>query len=109
MSIRSVLLASLLNSASNVDRKGLRDIGLLAELERCWLPGEFRKVGEGRAGDGRAGEAARLRKGLLEEKLMPGDGWRAVIRGQLAIGARSPVSSQRQRTVKQATVGHTWH
>jgi hypothetical protein len=45
----------------------------------------------------------------LEEKLMPGDGWRAVIRGQLAIGARSPVSSQRQRTVKQATVGHTWH
>jgi hypothetical protein len=40
MSMRSVRLASLLNSASNVDRKGLRDIGLLPELERCWLAGE---------------------------------------------------------------------
>jgi len=37
MSMRlSVFLASLLNSASNVDRKGLRDIGLLPELERSW-------------------------------------------------------------------------
>ena len=59
MSMRSVLLASLLNSASKVDRKGLRDMGLLAELERSdWL-----------AGEGKPGEVARWRKGLLEERL----------------------------------------
>jgi hypothetical protein len=56
--------ASLLNSASKVDIKGLRDIGLLPELERLAL-----------AGEGKAGEAA-LRKGLLEERLScrPGEG-----------------------------------
>jgi hypothetical protein len=80
MSIRSVLRASLLNSASNVDRNGLRDIGRLPELERCWLAGELR-AGEGRAGEFWAGDTA-LRNGLLEEKLMdrPGDGRRSVIR-----------------------------
>ena len=63
MSTRS-LDASLLNSASKVDIKGLRDIGLLPELERLAL-----------AGEGKAGEAA-LRKGLLEERLScrPGEG-----------------------------------
>lgn len=69
MSIRSVRFASLLNSASNVDRKGLRDMGLLAELERSdWL-----------AGEGKPGEVALLRKGLLEDRLRerPGDGRRS--------------------------------
>ena len=69
MSMRSVRLASLLNSASNVDRKGLRDMGLLAELERSdWL-----------AGEGKPGEVALLRKGLLEDRLRerPGDGRRS--------------------------------
>jgi hypothetical protein len=58
--------ASLLNSASKVDIKGLRDIGLLPELERLALV---------LAGEGKAGEAA-LRKGLLEERLScrPGEG-----------------------------------
>ena len=71
MSIRSVLLASLLNSASKVDRKGLRDMGLLAELERSdWL-----------AGEGKPGEVARWRKGLLEDRLRerPGEGRRSVV------------------------------
>lgn len=69
MSMRSVRLASLLNSASNVDRKGLRDMGLLAELERSdWF-----------AGEGKPGEVALLRKGLLEDRLRerPGDGRRS--------------------------------
>jgi hypothetical protein len=67
MSTRS-RAASLLNSASKVERKGLRDIGLLSELERLTL-----------AGEANPGEAA-LRKGLLEEKLSwrPGDGRRSV-------------------------------
>jgi hypothetical protein len=71
MSMRSVFCASLLNSASKVERNGLRDIGRLLELERVAL-----------AGDCRAGEGALLRKGLLEEKLSdrPGDGCRPVIR-----------------------------
>jgi hypothetical protein len=71
MSMRSVFLASLLNSASNVDRNGLRDMGLLAELERSdWF-----------AGDGKPGEVALLRKGLLEdrERERPGDGRRSAI------------------------------
>jgi hypothetical protein len=38
----SVFLACLLNSASKVERNGLRDIGLLPELERSWLAGEAR-------------------------------------------------------------------
>jgi hypothetical protein len=69
MSMRSVRLASLLNSASNVDRKGLRDMGLLAELERSdWA-----------AGEGKPGEVALLRKGLLEGRLTerPGEGRRS--------------------------------
>jgi len=71
MSMRSVFLASLLNSASKVERKGLRDIGLLSELGRPSLAGECR-----------SGELARLRNGLLEERLIdrPGDGRRSVIR-----------------------------
>lgn len=71
MSMRSVFLASLLNSASNVDRKGLRDMGLLVELERSdWF-----------AGDGKPGEVALLRKGLLEDRLResPGDGRRSAV------------------------------
>ena len=72
MSMRSVLFASLLNSASKVDKKGLRDRGLLPELERFWLTGEANP-----------GEAALLRKGLLEERLRarPGDGRRSGIDG----------------------------
>jgi hypothetical protein len=93
MSMRSVFCASLLNSASKVERKGLRDMGRLLELERVAL-----------AGDCRAGEAALLRKGLLEDRLSerPGDGWRSVIRTAI-----SPLlfRHRRQRTVKQATVG----
>jgi hypothetical protein len=71
MSMRSVLLASLLNSASKVDRKGLRDMGLLAELERSdWL-----------AGEGKPGELALWRKGLLEDRLRerPGEGRRSAV------------------------------
>ena len=71
MSMRSVFLASLLNSASNVDRNGLRDMGLLAELERSdWF-----------AGEGKPGEDALLRKGLLEDRLRerPGDGRRSAV------------------------------
>lgn len=69
MSIRSLRAACLLNSASNVVRKGLRDdMGLLAELARFW------SLGEGR------GELVLLRKGLLEGRLRlrPGDGRRSV-------------------------------
>jgi hypothetical protein len=79
MSMRSVRLASLLNSASNVDRNGLRDIGRLPELSRCWL------AGEARAGEFSPGDTA-LRKGLLEERLMdrPGDGCRSVIRKDIS-------------------------
>jgi hypothetical protein len=97
MSMRSVFRASLLNSASNVERKGLRDIGLLPDESRCWL------AGEARAGEFSPGDTA-LRKGLLEERLScrPGDGCRSVIRKGYQ---RSPVSSQRQCTVKQATDG----
>lgn len=63
MSINWALEASLLNSASKVERKGLRDIGLLPAL----------------VGVGKLGEVARLRKGLLEERLSerPGDGRRS--------------------------------
>lgn len=71
MSMRSVLLASLLNSASKVDKKGLRDMGLLAELERSdWF-----------AGEGKPGEVALLRKGLLEDRLResPGEGRRSAV------------------------------
>ena len=46
MSIRS-REASLLNSASKVDMKGFRDIGLLPELERL-----VALAGEGNAGEG---------------------------------------------------------
>ena len=68
MSTKS-LDASLLNSASKVDRNGLRDIGLLLELERLAL-----------AGEGKPGETALLRKGLLEDRLSvrPGDGRRSI-------------------------------
>lgn len=73
MSMRS-REASLLNSASKVVMKGLRDIGLLPELERL-----VALAGEGKPGEGLPGEAA-LRKGLLEERLSckPGEGRRSV-------------------------------
>jgi hypothetical protein len=77
ISMRSVFLASLLNSASKVLRNGLRDIGLLPELERsCRLAGEWRP-----------GDTALLRNGLLEERLMdrPGEGRRSVIRKRLSV------------------------
>jgi hypothetical protein len=93
MSTRS-RLASLLNSFSNVERNGLRDIGLLPELERStWL-----------AGDWRPGEAA-LRKGLLEERLScrPGDGRRSVDKKRDQ--RRRPLSSQPKIVVKQAIEG----
>lgn len=79
MSTRS-FEASLLNSASKVDRKGLRDIGLLLELERWAL-----------AGSGKPGEAARLRNGLLEDRLSvrPGEGWRSVDKAEKRVSAGS--------------------
>lgn len=69
--------ASLLSSASKVVRKGLRDIGRLSELGRSAVV--RRKLGEGMAGDERAGDAARLRNGLLEDRFRarPGDGRRS--------------------------------
>jgi hypothetical protein len=69
MSINCALDASLLNSASKVDRNGLRDIGLPLALG-----------GVGRAGEGVApGDVALLRNGLFEERfsVKPGDGRRA--------------------------------
>jgi hypothetical protein len=72
MSINLALAASLLNSASNVERNGLRDIGLPSALEAVFS-----------AGDGIAGDAARLRNGLLEDKFSerPGEGRRSVDKG----------------------------
>lgn len=75
MSISWGLDASLLNSASKVERKGFRDMGLLLVLD-----------GVCSAGEGKAGEAALLRNGLLEEKLSvsPGDGRRSVDKGRIS-------------------------
>lgn len=86
MSTRS-LEASLLNSASNVDRKGLRDIGLLPELER---------LAERGRGEGSAGETALLRNGLLDERLRarPGEERRSVDKEKKVI-SEAPVSSLR--------------
>jgi hypothetical protein len=84
MSTRS-RLASLLNSFSKVVRKGLRDIGLLPELERStWLAGEWRP-----------GDAA-LRKGLLEERLScrPGDGRRSVDKSVRSAASSNFVTAQ---------------
>lgn len=105
MSMRSVLRASLLNSASKVLMKGLRDMGLLAELLRSdWL-----------AGEGKPGDVALLRKGLLEDRLRerPGEGRRSaadkVSTQHWDPGARSagaPISSQNAgRLVKRAPIG----
>jgi hypothetical protein len=100
MSMRSVLRASLLNSASKVLMKGLRDMGLLAELLRSdWL-----------AGEGKPGDVALLRKGLLEDRLMerPGDGRRSAA-DKVSTGAQErdpPISSQNAgRLVKRAPIG----
>ena len=97
-------LASLLNSFSNVEMKGLRDIGLLPELSRLALAGEFK------AGEGNAGEAAR-RKGLLEENssCKPGEGRLSVRAGKRVIsGASNLVTAQDM--LKQARLGPlTWH
>lgn len=92
MSTRS-LEASLLNSASKVVRKGLRDIGLLPELERLAL-----------AGEGKAGEAALLRNGLLEERLSvrPGEGRRSVDKKMLSAVSGFVTAQAR---VKQAMDG----
>lgn len=114
MSMRSVFLASLLNSASNVDRNGLRDMGLLAELERSdWF-----------AGEGKPGEVALLRKGLLEDRLSdsPGDGRRSAgdkVSERLRIVARRASCVVRRaslvaaKLVKRAAIGAgiglTWH
>lgn len=91
--------ASLLNSASNVVMKGLRDIGLLPELERL-----VALAGEGKAGEGKPGEAA-LRKGLLEERLScrPGEGRRSEDKtGRSATRPNWPAPKGR---VKQAIEG----
>lgn len=91
--------ASLLNSASKVVMKGLRDIGLLLELERL-----VALAGEGNPGEGYPGEAA-LRKGLLEERLSckPGEGRRSVDkRGR---SATRPSWSGPKGRVKQAFEG----
>lgn len=106
MSIRSVLRASLLNSASKVDRKGLRDIGLLAELERSdWL-----------AGEGKPGDVALLRKGLLEDRLResPGEGRRSVVdkvSKQECDPQARPISSPRAAKTGETggKRGLTWH
>lgn len=76
ISINCELAASLLNSASKVETKGLRDMGLLP------LPALLGVCSEG---EGMAGEPALLRKGLLEERLRvrPGDGRRSVDKGRL--------------------------
>lgn len=88
--------ASLLNSFSKVVRNGLRDMGLLPELERSAL-----------VGVGKTGEAARLRKGLLEERLRvkPGDGRRSVDKNRLSWAAMSGFGAQ--CAVKQAIEGVT--
>jgi hypothetical protein len=61
-----------LNSASKVERNGLRDMGLLPAL-----------VGVCSAGEGIAGDAALLRNGLLDDRLRvrPGEGRRSVDKG----------------------------
>jgi hypothetical protein len=80
-------LACLLNSASKVVRKGLRDIGLLSAL-----------AGVETAGEGRAGLPALLRNGLLEEKVMerPGEGRLSIDKGR-AISRSSFRHRQRKR------------
>lgn len=79
MSMRSDLDASLFNSASKVLMKGLRDMGLLPAL-----------VGVLRAGEGMAGDAARLRNGLLEDRFSdrPGEGRRSGDKGVVISGIR---------------------
>jgi hypothetical protein len=68
--------ASLLNSASKVEMKGFLDMGLLPALDGVFAEGE-----------GMAGDAARLRNGLLEERLRerPGEGRRSGIDGSAII------------------------
>jgi len=77
LSLAASLFASLLNSASKVARKGLRDIGLLPALAEV-----------GRAGEGVAGEPVLERKGLFEERLSvrPGEGRRSADKGWLSVG-----------------------
>ena len=72
MSMSCGLDASLLNSASKVERKGLRDMGLLLPVLR--------------AGEGKAGEPALLRKGLLEERLRerPGEERRSADKSRIS-------------------------
>jgi hypothetical protein len=64
----SINCACLLNSASKVCKKGLRDIGRLPALE-----------GLSTAGEGKPGDVALLRKGLLElsSSDRPGEGRRS--------------------------------
>jgi hypothetical protein len=71
--------ASLLNSASKVEMKGFLDMGLLPALDGVFAEGE-----------GMAGDAARLRNGLLEERLRerPGEGRRSVDKGGYQRGIR---------------------
>jgi hypothetical protein len=83
--------ASLLNSASKVVRKGLRDIGLLSAL-----------TGVERAGEGRAGLPALLRNGFLEEKLRarPGE-------GRLSVDKGRAISRSSFRHCQRSDVGET--
>lgn len=68
VALMSINWASLLNSASKVCRKGLRDMGRLPALE-----------GVCRAGEGKPGEVALLRNGLFElsSSDRPGEGRRS--------------------------------
>jgi hypothetical protein len=92
----SMSWACLLNSASNVCRKGLRDIGRLPAL-----------VGVLRAGEERAGEAARLRNGLLEDssRERPGEGRRSRLRSISQWDSFSSPPTDVKRAIKELT----WH
>ncbi|KAF2456004.1 hypothetical protein BDY21DRAFT_65667 [Lineolata rhizophorae] len=92
MSIRAASSALLAvcgragRSSSFGARKGFRETGRLG-----WLLALLKLRGEGSAGDGKAGEAARLRKGLLEDRLSvsPGEGRRSIIDILAARAARA--------------------
>lgn len=77
----SINWACLLNSASNVCRKGLRDMGRLVALVGVW-----------RAGEGMAGDVALLRNGFLElsSSVRAGEGRRSVQIGEVRLGGIEP-------------------
>lgn len=92
ISINWGLAASLLNSASKVERKGFRDMGLLPALE-----------GVCSAGEGMAGEAALLRKGLLEDRLRDrlGEGRRSVDKGGYQRDSFSSLAPYVKQAIKE--------